>query len=143
MPRHWNHWPPDWPLIAEPSVTRPDYVYQFLVRADLARLRTGCVMCRSATPIRRAFGRHRPVWLLEPDGDVLRPWTAREIDRLPTSHRLRLADIDGNGAPVVLNAPLTDAQAVPPDYQSRTPLVYYRPGEWQRKLISDQNEGVQ
>jgi CubicO group peptidase (beta-lactamase class C family) len=82
------------------------------------------------------------VWLLEPDGDVLRPWKAREIDRLPTSHRLRVADIDGNGNPIVLNAPLTDAQSGPPDYRSQTPLVYYRTGDWQRQLISDQNEGV-
>ncbi|SPE63301.1 FG-GAP repeat protein [Verrucomicrobia bacterium] len=82
------------------------------------------------------------VWLLEPDGDAHGPWKVREIDRLPTSHRLRLADIDGTGNPVVINAPLTDARAMPPDYRSRTPLVYYRPGEWQRTLISDQNEGV-
>jgi hypothetical protein len=82
------------------------------------------------------------VWLLEPESDVRQPWRVREIDRLPTSHRLRLADIDGSGKPVVLNAPLTEAQASPPDYRSRTPLVYYRPGEWKRTLISDENDGV-
>lgn len=83
------------------------------------------------------------VWLLEPGPDVLQPWKAREIDRLPTSHRLRLADIDGTGKPVVINAPLTAATASPPDYRGQTPLVYYRPGVWKRTLISDQNEGVQ
>lgn len=82
------------------------------------------------------------VWVLEPDGDVLRPWKAREIDRLPTSHRLRLADIDGSGNPVVINAPLTDGRANAPEYRSQTPLVYYRPGQWQRTLISDQNQGI-
>jgi len=82
------------------------------------------------------------VWLLEPDGDVHRPWTIREIDRLPTSHRLRLADLEGRGQPVIVNAPLTAADAMGPDYHGHTPLVYYRPGEWKRTLISDANEGV-
>ncbi|MBI4622080.1 MAG: VCBS repeat-containing protein [Verrucomicrobia bacterium] len=82
------------------------------------------------------------VWVLEPDGDVRQPWKIKEIDRLPTTHRLRLADIDGRGKPVVINGPLTDAHASGPDYRSRTPLLYYRPGEWKRMLITDENEGV-
>jgi len=83
------------------------------------------------------------VWLLEPGPDVLHPWTVREIDRLPTSHRLRVADINGTGNPVVVNAPLTAANANPPEYRGHASLVYYRPGEWKRMLISDENEGVQ
>ena len=82
------------------------------------------------------------VSVLEPDGDVRRPWKVREIDRLPTSHRLRLADIDGNGSKVVVNAPLTASDTAGPDYRGRTPLVYYRPGEWNRRLIGDSIEGV-
>src|SRR5579872_6331888 len=46
------------------------------------------------------------VSVLHRDGDT---WTAREIDRLPTSHRLLIADIDGSGHPVVISAPLTGA----------------------------------
>lgn len=82
------------------------------------------------------------VSVLEPDGDVRRPWKVREIDRLPTSHRLRLADIDGSGNKVVVNAPLTAAAASGPEYRGHTPLVYYRPGEWKRSLIDDSVEGV-
>ncbi len=82
------------------------------------------------------------VSVLEPDGDVRRPWKEQEIDRLPTSHRLRLADIDGNGQKIVVNAPLTAADASGPDYRGHPPLVYYRPGEWKRLLIGDENEGV-
>jgi len=82
------------------------------------------------------------VSVLEPDGDVLHPWKVREIDRLPTSHRLRLADIDGNGSRVVVNAPLTASDAYGPEYRGRTPLVYYRPSEWKRLMIGDENEGV-
>jgi hypothetical protein len=82
------------------------------------------------------------VSVLEPDGDVRRPWKVREIDRLPTSHRLRAADLDGRGSQVVVNAPLTAADASGPDYRGRTPLVYYQPGEWKRRMIGAENEGV-
>jgi len=81
------------------------------------------------------------VSVLHHNGDPRQPWTMREIDRLPTSHRLRLAKIDG-GKPVVVNAALTGPEAEPPDYRGRTPLVFYRPGEWKRHLISDENSGV-
>ena len=82
------------------------------------------------------------VRVLTPGADVREPWTVREIDRLTTSHRLRAANIDGSGKAVVLNAPLTGANAAAPDYRDHAPLVYYRPGEWKRELISDANEGV-
>lgn len=79
------------------------------------------------------------VEVLHRDGET---WTKREIDRLPTMHRLRTADIDGSGRLVVIGAALTGAKAFPPDYRDHTPLVYYRPGEWQRRPISDENTGV-
>jgi len=41
-----------------------------------------------------------------------------------------------------VNAPLTNENAEPPDYRGHTPLVYYKPGEWKRRLISDADEGV-
>jgi hypothetical protein len=81
--------------------------------------------------------------LLQHRGDPREPWSVREIDRLTTSHRLRWADIDGSGHPVLVNAPLSGAEALPPDYAGHVPLVYYRPGEWSRQLISNANEGVQ
>jgi hypothetical protein len=82
------------------------------------------------------------VSILTPGGDPLKPWQVHEIDRLPTSHRLRWADIDGSGKQVLVNAPLADAAARPPDYQGHVPLVYYRPGEWKRQLIGDQEQGI-
>jgi hypothetical protein len=82
------------------------------------------------------------VVLLQHDGDPRKPWKMREIDRIPTSHRLRWADIDGSGKKVLVNAPLTGAHAGPPDFREHVPLVYYRPGEWKRVEIGDQNEGV-
>ncbi len=82
------------------------------------------------------------VSVLRPKGDPREPWSIREIDRLPTSHRLRTADIDGSGKPVVIDAALNGPHATAPDYRDRTPLVFYRPGEWKRELISDENTGV-
>jgi hypothetical protein len=82
------------------------------------------------------------VSVLHPGSDPREPWTVTEIDRLTTSHRLRTADIDGSGKLVVINAALTGAAAAPPDYRDQTPLVYYVPGEWKRRVISTENSGV-
>ena len=81
------------------------------------------------------------VAVLHHDGDAARPWKLREIDRLPTSHRLRWAR--WNGKDILVNAPLTAPAAVPPLYEGRVPLVFYRPGEWKRETIDMVNQGVQ
>lgn len=83
------------------------------------------------------------VVLLKHNGDPRQPWTVTEIDRLTTSHRLRWADIRGDGKKVLINAPLTGPDASAPDYRGHVPLVYYEPGAWKRQTIGDANEGVQ
>jgi hypothetical protein len=83
------------------------------------------------------------VSVFTPNGDPRQPWNIKEVDRLTTSHRLRWADIDGSGKKILVNAPLTGAQAEAPDYRGHVPLVFYRPGEWKRETIGDANEGVQ
>ena len=83
------------------------------------------------------------VGFLRPRGDPTKEWTLTEIDALSTSHRIRWADLDGNGKPVAINAPLTGATAKGPLHEGRTPLVFYRPGEWKRIQLNDINEGVQ
>jgi hypothetical protein len=82
------------------------------------------------------------VSLLKHKRDLSGPWEMTEIDRLSTSHRLRWADIEGNGKKVLLNAPLAGALAKPPDYKGAVPLVFYRPGSWKREIISQELEGV-
>jgi len=82
--------------------------------------------------------------LLEHDGDPTGLWTLRKIDAIPTTHRIRWADIDGSGNPVLVVAPILNAAAesqADPD-RLPTPLVYYRPGEWERQLITDANRGA-
>jgi hypothetical protein len=85
------------------------------------------------------------VAVLKHNGDPRRPWTLTEIDRLPTSHRIRAANFDGSK--VFVNAPLIGANAVAPDYRDHVPLVFYRSGlsneSWKRTLIATDNEGVQ
>jgi hypothetical protein len=83
------------------------------------------------------------VSLLQHGKDPLQPWKISEIDRIPTSHRLRWAEIYGNGKKVLVNAPLTGLKAEPPDYRGKTPLVFYKPGVWMRETIPIQNEGVE
>lgn len=80
--------------------------------------------------------------VLKHRGDPTQPWSVTEIDRLPASHRLRWADIDGRGRKVLIIAPLAGATSEPPDYRQKVPLVCYRPPEWKRELISDALEGV-
>jgi hypothetical protein len=82
------------------------------------------------------------VSVLRPGTDIREPWTATEIDRLPTSHRLRVADLFHDGRPVVINSALTAPDSGGPDYRGQTPLVYYVPGEWKRRVISLENSGV-
>jgi len=82
------------------------------------------------------------VSILTHGGDPTAPWSAREIDRLPTSHRLRFVDITGTGKKVLVNFPLIGSHATAPEYRDHVPLVMYRPGEWKRELIDDDEEGV-
>lgn len=82
------------------------------------------------------------VFLLEHRGDPAELWDAKEIDRLPTSHRLGFADIDGDGRNELINAPLAGEGARQPDFRGKTPLVYYRPGEWKRTVIYATLDGV-
>ena len=82
------------------------------------------------------------VSILSTKGDSTQPWNMTEIDRLPTSHRLRWADIDGSGKKVLINAPLVGLQGKAPDYKDKTPLIFYRPGSWKREIVSQELEGV-
>jgi hypothetical protein len=82
------------------------------------------------------------VSLLTHQGDPAAPWSMKEIDRVPTSHRLRFADIEGTGRKVLVNFPLIGPRSIAPDYRDRVSLLMYRPGEWKREVITDAEEGV-
>lgn len=82
------------------------------------------------------------VALLRAGSDPRALWSLKELDRLPTSHRLRWAAVEGKGPGVVINAPLAGASAEPPEYRASVPLVLYRPGAWRREVISEELRGV-
>jgi hypothetical protein len=81
------------------------------------------------------------VVLLKSGGDVRQPWTAREIDRVPTAHRVRWIDPEGNGRKVLLVAPLVGTK-YPPGYDDPVPIYLYRPGEWKRETLSTDPRGI-
>jgi hypothetical protein len=62
-------------------------------------------------------------------------WTSREIDAVPTSHRLRWADPFGKGKKLLFNSVLTGATAEPPNFDQATPLYYYDPTDWKRQTV--------
>ena len=80
--------------------------------------------------------------ILTHTADVRDPWSRRDIDHVPTSHRVRFVDIDGKGTKVLVNFPLIGAKAVAPQYQDHVPFLMYRPGAWARDTISVADEGV-
>jgi len=82
------------------------------------------------------------VVILKSGPDPRQPWTAREIDRVPTVHRLRWIDLAGDGKKVLLVAPMIGLKAKPPEYADQVPVYLYRPGEWKRELYTDQTRGI-
>ena len=56
----------------------------------------------TATQDEQGAGRH----LLTHGADVTQPWTYKEIDAVPTAHRLRWIDADGSGKKMLVMAPL-------------------------------------
>jgi len=82
------------------------------------------------------------VLILKSGADPREPWTAREIDRIPTVHRLRWIDLKGDGKKVLLVAPMIGLKATAPDYADNVPVYLYRPGEWKRTLFTEQPRGI-
>jgi hypothetical protein len=82
------------------------------------------------------------VLILKSGPDPRQLWTAREIDRVPTVHRLRWIDLKGDGKKVLLVAPMIGPQGRPPEYADRVPVYLYRPGEWKREVFTGQPYGI-
>ena len=80
--------------------------------------------------------------LLTHAGDPTEPWRIREVDRTPTVHRIRWADADGTGRPVLVSAPLSGPAAEPPEYRDAVPVYWYRPDDWTRRTVTDAGQGV-
>lgn len=91
------------------------------------------------------------LWWAEPGPDWDREWSLRLLGKIPTSHRLRWADLDGNGRLQLVDAVLLGFGAVAPDYKVPAPLTWFEmpeqllrghaatgehpPAEWTSHLI--------
>jgi hypothetical protein len=80
--------------------------------------------------------------ILKSGPDPRQPWTAREIDRIPTVHRIRWIDLAGDGKKSLLVAPMIGSKATPPNYADNVPVYIYKPGEWKRELFTDLPRGI-
>ena len=80
--------------------------------------------------------------ILTHGADVTQPWTAKEIDRVPTAHRLRWIDADGSGKKMLAMAPLIGMDSVPPDYKTPVSIFFYRAPDWKREVLTDTFTGL-
>lgn len=63
-------------------------------------------------------------WLRNP-GHASGPWSRHEIDRVPAPHRLRFADVDGDGKSELASLPIVSASARPPRFRGFVELKLY------------------
>jgi hypothetical protein len=82
------------------------------------------------------------MWLLTHGPDVNAPWSVKQFDKIPTSHRVRWIDADGSGRKLLINAPLAGVNGNEPDYKDRVSIYAYDPRDLKRQVITDQEEGV-
>ena len=57
------------------------------------------------------------LWWAEPGNSLDSEWSLRLLGRIPTSHRLRWADLDGSGRLGLVDVPLLGYGAKEPDYK--------------------------
>jgi hypothetical protein len=78
------------------------------------------------------------LWWAEPAQKPDAEWSLQRIATIPTSHRLRWADLDGDGRPELLDVPLLGAGAAAPDYKVGAPITWFRIPDsiWHRKALS-------
>ncbi len=73
------------------------------------------------------------------------PWIYREIANEPTTHRMSWVDIEGNGRPHLVVAPLKGRGSRPPGFdQTALRLLAFKPGKnpteerWDRSILSEE-----
>jgi len=71
------------------------------------------------------------------------PWKAEKFDAFPTSHHVAWADLDGDGKPELLNAPLLGPKGLAPTYdQDKASVFWYSPKDWTRHLVAEDIPGI-
>ena len=81
------------------------------------------------------------VYWLENPGNTDKLWEKHYIDSIPTAHRIRWADVDGNGKEELINLPIIGIGAVAPEYDVPLDMVSYaipadpKAGAWPKTII--------
>ncbi len=65
------------------------------------------------------------LWWAWPGADWNQEWQLDPIGKIPTSHRLRWANLDEKGGLALVDAPLLGFGAVAPDYKVPAPLTWF------------------
>jgi hypothetical protein len=81
------------------------------------------------------------VAILTHGANVNEPWTMREIDKVPSAHRLRWFK-GANGEMLLINSPLANASAQAPNYAGNTPIYFYRAPDFKRETVTTEEQGV-
>ena len=79
-------------------------------------------------------------WVARSGGNPEGEWQAEVIDRWATSHHVVFADLDGDGALELVNAPLIGPGSLGPTYdQDQASVFWYGQDSWERGIIADAN----
>ena len=82
------------------------------------------------------------VWLARHQ-DSGQSWKVEQIDKFPTSHHIVWADLDGDGKPELINAPLLGPKSLAPTYdQDLASVFWYGTKDWKRHLVADNIPGI-
>lgn len=73
------------------------------------------------------------LWWVQPESGWDHEWHLRPLGKIPMSHRLRWANLDGSGLWHLVDAPLLGYGAVAPDYKVPAPLTWFEMPEMLRR----------
>ncbi|HUZ45572.1 MAG TPA: VCBS repeat-containing protein [Terriglobia bacterium] len=65
------------------------------------------------------------LWWAAPQRSPNAKWSLSPIDRIPASHRLRWADLDGDGRLELVDVPIVGAGSNPPGYSVPSPITWF------------------
>ncbi len=65
------------------------------------------------------------LWWAQPRASLDAEWSLTRIGRIPASHRLRWANLDGDGRLELVDVPIVGAGSRPPDYSVPAPITWF------------------
>jgi FG-GAP-like repeat len=66
------------------------------------------------------------IWWAQPSASLDAEWSLTRIGRIPASHRLRWADLNGDGRLELVDVPIVGAGSRPPDYLVPAPITWFQ-----------------